>query len=193
MSFIGLAVHCRQRFRWIPSKRNSADAPSRVFDCGKVEDKSKVCFHYQNVNTDQILQTSSHHPTSDAYQSYMSRLSVAPSCSRPLPTEASSVRRHEEAAGGRLNTTENAVPLIQVSPTRGRRLRTGSRSPLTMSSCTRFLQRSSDKPIRGSGGVPRLQRIEPKKHSTPGFWGRMAQTTTRGAQTTTARRVGPPI
>ena len=67
---IGLAVRCRQYFRWIPSEG--------------------CLFPYQNFT-------------------------VAPSCSRPVPTEASSVRRHEEAAGGRLNTTENAVPLIECT------------------------------------------------------------------------------
>ena len=40
----GLACHCRQYFRWIPSEGNPADAPSRVYDRGKVGDKSTGLF-----------------------------------------------------------------------------------------------------------------------------------------------------
>ena len=180
---IGLPVHCKQYFRCIPSEGNPADAPSRVFDRGKVEDESKVCFNYQNftVNTDQTLHDETVHPTSDARQSYMSRLSVAPSCSRPCPTAASSVRRHEEAAGGRLNTTENALRLIE---------------------CASGLQRGSGAWGRetGSHGLGALAPgfcSDAATNRTEALW--RAYQDCGGSNlrnnrlATTARRVGPPI
>ena len=67
----GLACHCRQYFRWIPSEGNPADAPSRVYDRGKVGDKSTGLFHYQNfsVNTGQGLHNESGRSIVSSHQS----------------------------------------------------------------------------------------------------------------------------
>ena len=58
---IGLACHCRQYFLWIPSERNPADAPSGVYDRGKVGNRSTGLFQYQNfsINTVQVLHSES--------------------------------------------------------------------------------------------------------------------------------------
>ena len=62
-----------------------------------------------------------------------------------------------------------------------------------MSSCTRFLQRSSDKPIRGSGGCTRIVADRAGEMINTGVLEQDGTGNDEGAQTTTARQVGPPI
>ena len=103
-----------------------------------------------------LLRKKAVHPTSDAHQSYMSRLSVAPSCSRPFITEAfEDMKMSLEDGSIRQRTLSRSSSALHVSPTRERRLGP-NKIPLTMSSCTWFLHQSSDKPIRGSGGRTRI-------------------------------------
>ena len=107
---IGLACHCKQYFRWISSEGNPADAPSRVYDPGKVGDKSTGLFQYQHfsVNTGQKLHNESDQSMGRA-QSVIhidlrgSLLPWTACCQSCLP-----VRGHERVFARRLNETPAA-------------------------------------------------------------------------------------
>ena len=86
---IGLACHRKQYFRLIPSEGNPADAPSRVYDRGKFDNKSEGPFHCQNVivSTGQTTHDEVVDLNASVHQSYVPTSSMTHPCPRPCTTE----------------------------------------------------------------------------------------------------------
>ena len=106
---IGLACHCWQCFRWIPSECNPAGAPSHVYDRGKDGNKSSGFFQHQNfsVNTGQGLHKKSDQSIVSSHQSCISTTPVAPSCPGPPAVSPASMRGPERVPARRLNEKQD--------------------------------------------------------------------------------------
>ena len=97
---LGLPVIAGSFFAGSLRTGTPADAPSRVYDRGKVGNKSTGRFHHHivSVNTGHGLHNESVRSTVSSHRSCESTTSVAPSCPKPAAVSPASLRGHERVS-----------------------------------------------------------------------------------------------